>query len=207
MEHDQNDTVLPSSIVSPTDVARLNREIEAVDNFFRDAQIRQAGTPNVMPRLSKLMDQLVSNNKLNLLQEADRAKIVSTLGSLYESAPVMHISFSVDPPGPYVQKIVSWLRRNIHPQVLVTVGLQPNIGAGCVVRTTNKLFDLSLREYFSQKRDFFIKKLHDSISDPGKAEVATGEGIVAAPPTKIDVATSPTPEVMSEPEAKPEDSQ
>jgi len=158
---------LPVTIVSPTDIARLTREIESIDGFFRDAEIRQAGEPNALPRLSKLMDQLVADNQLNLLQDPDRKKIVSVLDSLHNSAPVMHISFSVDPPGPYVQKIVAWLRENIHPEVLVTVGLQPNIGAGCIVRTTNKLFDFSLREYFAQKREFFIEKLHDTISDDG----------------------------------------
>ena len=156
---------LPTSIVSPTDVARLIREMEGIDNFFRDSQIRQSGTPNALPRLSKLMDQLVADNQLSLLDEPDRQRIASVLEALHKKAPVLHISFSVDPPGPYVQKIVTWLRANIDPAVLVTVGLQPNIGAGCVVRTTNRIFDFSLREYFAQKREFFINRLHESIAD------------------------------------------
>jgi hypothetical protein len=70
------------------------------------------------------------------------------LKSLSANAPVMHVSFSVDPPGPYVQKIVFWFRHNIRGDILVRVGLQPNIGAGCVVRTTNKSFDFSLKKIF-----------------------------------------------------------
>ncbi len=87
---------------------------------------------------------------------------------LHQSAPILHISFSVDPPGAYVQKIVAWLRVNIHKYALITVGLQPNIGAGCIVRTTNKLFDFSLREFFAEKRGFFIEKLHAAVADPGE---------------------------------------
>lgn len=165
MEHNASAILLPVGIVSPTDIARLAREIDVIDNFFREQAIRAAGEPVAMPRLSKLMDQLASDNQLNILVEADRAKILLLLQNLHQRAPTMHISFSVDPPGPYVQKIVAWLRANIHQHVLVTVGLQPNIGAGCIVRTTNKLFDFSLREFFAEKRPFFIDKLHQALSD------------------------------------------
>ncbi len=177
MEHSEAPISLPVGIVSPTDVARLAREIEAIDGFFRQQAIRSGGDSNAMPRLSKLMDQLASDNQLNLLQENDRNKLSAVLGKLHQSAPVLHISFSVDPPGVYVQKIVAWLRANIHQYTLITVGLQPNIGAGCIVRTTNKLFDFSLREFFSEKRGFFIEKLHDAITEtqpiPAQAQVNT----------------------------------
>ena len=156
---------LPTSIVSPTDIARLSREIESIDSFFQEQQIRSAGASTAMPRLSKLMDQLASDNQLNLLTPQHRQILRQLLEQLHRSAPVMHISFSVDPPGAYVQKIIEWLRQNIHQHVLVTVGLQPNIGAGCIVRTTNRMFDFSLREFFSQKRPFFIEKLHQAITN------------------------------------------
>lgn len=159
--------------MSPTDVARLLREIESIDNFFRQSAIRAAGTQDAMPRMSKLLDQLAADNQLNVLQEEHRKYVVDSLEILHTSAPVMHMSFSIDPPGPYVQKIVTWLRRNVHAQVLVTIGLQPNIGAGCVVRTTNKIFDFSLREYFNDKRGFFIEKMHEAIAEqPDKVTVA-----------------------------------
>ena len=60
---------------------------------------------------------------------------------------------------------MTWLRREIHPLVLMTVGLQPNIGAGCIVRTTNKYFDFSLRQDFANKRDL----LQAALEMPPKA--------------------------------------
>lgn len=156
--------VLPIGVVSPTDVARLVREIDGLDEFFRQAEIRQGGQNQEPPRYSRLMDELVTTNELNLLQSDHRGYLVGLLKSLADSAPVMHISFSADPPGPYVQKIVAWLRQQISPVLLVSVGLQPNIGAGCVVRTTNKSFDFSLRKFFDNKHDFFIKKLHEAVA-------------------------------------------
>lgn len=167
MRDEKRSFVLPVSIISPTDVARLSREIEKIDSYFQQEEIRKPGEQETMPRMSKLMDQLATENQLNLLQPEHREYVSQSLEILHTSAPVLHMSFSVDPPGSYVQKIVAWMRKNIHAQVLVTVGLQPNIGAGCIVRTTNKIFDFSLREFFSEKRDFFIGKMHEAIAERG----------------------------------------
>jgi hypothetical protein len=154
---------LPIAVISPTDVARLLRELENLDEYFRQAAIRTGGTPQSAPRYSRLLDEVVIANNLNLLQENDRQWLISAFKGLETSAPIMHVSFSVDPPGPYVQKIVNWFRQNIRGDVLVRVGLQPNIGAGCVVRTTNKSFDFSLRRFFDSKHDFFMKRLHEVV--------------------------------------------
>lgn len=203
MELNNHDITLPIGIVSPTDIARLSREIEGIDNFFRDQKIRVGGETNSMPRLSKLMDQLATENKINLLVENDRSKVLTILEQLHKSAPILHISFSVDPPGAYVQKVVAWLRRNVHQYALVTVGLQPNIGAGCVVRTTNKMFDFSLREFFAEKRDFFVEKLHVAITDPTfTANSAPQDNPVSveqpnAIPTPITVVSTPDAEASS----------
>lgn len=156
--------VLPIAVVSPTDVARLIREIDNLDEFFRQSAIRQGGTPQSVPRYSRLLDEVVVANNLNLLQQEDRDNLMASLKNLSQKAPVLHISFSVDPPGPYVQKIVNYLRQNLQGDILVRVGLQPNIGAGCVVRTQNKSFDFSLRRFFDNKHEFFMKKLHEILS-------------------------------------------
>jgi len=199
--------VLPVSIISPTDIARLKRELESIEGFFQQSKIREGGQEQpTIPRMSKLMDQLAVENKLNMLQEDHRAYVLKSLDILQSSAPVMHVSFSVDPPGSYVQKIVYWLRTNIHAQVLVTVGLQPNIGAGCVVRTTNRIFDFSLREYFNAKRDFFIEKMHEAISDQPIAQPvvnATPKAAAAvennAAPVAVAVSATASTTVATEP--------
>ena len=198
MEHDtqQPVIVLPDSVVSPTDVARLLREINSIELFFKSASIRKPGQSSEMPRVSKLMDKFSEDNQLNLLQAGDRAKIQAYVQKIHDSAPVMHISFSADPPGAYVQKIVAWLRKNIHVQALVKVGLQPNIGAGCIVRTNNKVFDFSLRKYFTQKKGFFVDKLHEAVAvndQPAQPQQPT----VQTP----SVESAPQPPAQQQPEA------
>lgn len=174
MEQNETTLTLPLSVISPTDVARITREVENLDEFFRQSAIREGGQPQTTPRYSRLLDEVVVANNLNLLQVDNRSQLIQSLRSFSEHAPVMHISFSVDPPGPYVQKIVDWIRTNIDPHVLIRVGLQPNIGAGCVVRTTNKSFDFSLRKYFDSKREFFAAKLHEAV----KPELADNDYVV-----------------------------
>lgn len=175
---------LPIAVVSPTDVARLVRENDNLDEFFRQSVIREGGAPQTAPRYSRLLDEVVVANNLNLLQQADRDALKSGLKNLTTHAPVLHISFSVDPPGPYVQKIVNWLRQNVSGDILVRVGLQPNIGAGCVVRTTNKSFDFSLRKYFDSKHDFFMKKLHEVVAPELQDEIQPESEPAAAVPVQ-----------------------
>ena len=99
----------------------------------------------------------------DLLQAADRAALAVFLKNLIEQAPTLHISFATDPSASFTAKIVGWLRANIHPLVLVQLGLQPSIAAGCVVRTTNKVFDLSLRDRFSQQKSVLLEALEGSV--------------------------------------------
>lgn len=182
MSDEKKHLILPMSVVSPTDIARLLRELDNLDEFFRQDSIRHDGEAALeTPRYSRLLDELLVTNKVDLLDAQQREKLVTAIRLLEQKAPVLHISFSVDPPGPYIQKIVSWLRESIHPFVLVRVGLQPNIGAGCVVRTTNKSFDFSLRRFFDKKRDFFIEKLHEALVEDGQQDQPSKEESAATP--------------------------
>ncbi|MFT4532320.1 MAG: hypothetical protein ACI9T8_000338 [Candidatus Saccharimonadales bacterium] len=187
--------VIPMSVVSPTDIARLQREIENIDEFFRQSEIRQGGTPNALPRYSRLLDEMVVGNSLNLLQAEHRTWLLAGVNRIKEASPVFHISFSVDPPGAYVQKIVAWLREHIDQGILVRVGLQPNIGAGCVVRTINKSFDFSLRKFFDSKHEFFMEKLHEVVSDE-QAVAAVAEESAAAASDQPQPSVEPVIEVQ-----------
>ncbi|HYH36035.1 MAG TPA: hypothetical protein VD706_00875, partial [Candidatus Saccharimonadales bacterium] len=85
-----------------------------------------------------------------------------------QRSPVLHISFSADPSPTFTEKLMTWLREEIHPLVLLSVGLQPTIGAGCIVRTTNKQFDLSLREDFLKKRELLLSQLRSAPAAPAE---------------------------------------
>jgi len=152
-------THLPMLAANPGDITRLSRELDSIDDALLESEVRHGADNVKLPRTSQLMDQLVELNKLNLLHKTDRKLVKQFLETVIKQAPVVHMSFSTDPSAVFLEKLMTWLRREIHPQLLLTVGLQPTLGAGCVMRTTNHQFDFSLRQDFAKKRGLLIEKL------------------------------------------------
>lgn len=165
MEHEQTAAVLglPFEVASRVDLGRLVRELEMIDEALLQLQIRnkESGAEIKMPITSRMMDLTVQHNKLNLLQAGDRVRLGEFLHKVKETAPTIHISFSSDPSSQFIARLTAWLRQEVNPLVLITVGLQPNLGAGCVVRTTNQQFDLSLRHDLAQKGDILLERLRE----------------------------------------------
>lgn len=181
-----NELLLPTSVVGPVDIGRMLREAEKLNDFMEQAAVRKTGEPMMLPKTSRLLDDFLQANKLNALQEPDRLRMIETLRAIKKQAPVVHMSFSADPSPQFMQRIIQWLRGNAHPHLLVRVGLQPNIGAGCVMRTTNKYFDFSLRQHFAKHYQFFVDKLHQVVDTEEIVNTSVAPVPVAAP-----VATPP----------------
>jgi hypothetical protein len=150
---------LPPLAVGIVDIGRLIRELEAIDETLHQLRLRHGGGAVKLPKTSGLLDQVVDKNKLNLLHQDDREELIGFLKMIKQKAPTVHISFSADPSTAFLEKLMIWMRREFHPYILMTIGLQPNIGAGCVMRTTNKYFDLSLKQSFADRSGLLIEKL------------------------------------------------
>jgi F0F1-type ATP synthase delta subunit len=147
---------LPLSVVSLIDLSRLQRELEAVNIFLTQAAARATGTAVTLPKTTRNLEKLYQQNNLNLLVAADREHLGQFLQHVRDKAPRVHISFAADPSSAFMQKLVAWFRDTAHPLTILQIGLQPTIAAGCVVRTTNKYFDLSLRKDFDKHRKQLI---------------------------------------------------
>ena len=174
MDHKQQTLKLPNNVVGVIDINRLHREMKKLNDFMHQASIREPGSPMSLPKMSRLFEEVAESNGLNLLQQEDRERLTEFLNGVKEAAPRLHISFSVDPSPFFLSRLMDYLRRAIDPFVLVQVGLQPNIGAGCVVRSTNKVFDLSLRENFRKKRGLLMQHIAKlEASEPNKSPSAS----------------------------------
>ncbi|OGL35842.1 hypothetical protein A3F65_02430 [Candidatus Saccharibacteria bacterium RIFCSPHIGHO2_12_FULL_47_16b] len=158
---------LPLGVVSQSDIIRLSRELAAVDEFFIAAKARAAGTPVTPPRLTRLLDEISKENQLNLLQANHRQSLAQQLDKLKGSAPTIQISFAAEPPSKFLERILAWLRENIHQHALVQVGLQPSIAAGCVLRTPNKVFDMSLRAHLDKEKAYLVELIKGAVSRGG----------------------------------------
>lgn len=165
----EKSVVLPLSVITLIDLARVGRELTDLHEFMLQAAIRTPGTPMQLPRLSKLLDDTATVNKLNLLEEQDRKALINALVYVKKHAPKLHISFSAEPNAQFVTKIADYIRTNISPLALIQVGLQPTIAAGCILRTPNKQYDLSLRQHLRNNRKLLAELIHKAQEAPQPA--------------------------------------
>ncbi len=153
---------LPLMVARPIDVGRLLRELDSIEELASQAKLVDKQDELKLPKTSQLMDKTVELNKLDLSKATDRKQLADLLNLVKKQAPLLHMSFNSDPSPVFIEKLMDWLRREIHPIVLITIGLQPSIGAGCVVRSTNKYFDFSLRKDLMENRDLLLSKMRAS---------------------------------------------
>jgi F0F1-type ATP synthase delta subunit len=135
--------VLPAALYAKRDVGRLLREIEKVDA----AKSAKPKEQSVSSLLQSVIDANSGADKTVTL-----AEVAPALKQLYDKAPSIHISFAAAPSPEFLSKLVSWFRKEVDPYVLLKVGLQPTIGAGCLLRTPNKFFDMTMRKRFAEKK-------------------------------------------------------
>ena len=149
----------PERLVGSVDLSRTIRELEALDESLRQAEIRKPGEPTHLARSSVTLEETARINNVQLTDRAQREQLLEVLKAFLIHAPRIRISVAAEPTAKFNQKLLIWLRANIHPLVLLEIGLQPTLAAGCMVRTTNKIFDLSLRQHFSENRGLLVQKI------------------------------------------------
>lgn len=156
---------LPLFVMSMVDISRLQRELQAIDNFMVQSVVRKAGQQPDLPRTSRNLEEFAKANGFNLLLEPDRRQSSQLLAALHDGgAPIIHMSFASDPSAAFLTRLITWLRSEIHPLVLLQIGLQPSIAAGCIIRTRNKYFDFSLRKDITRRQQLLIDKIKEVVA-------------------------------------------
>ena len=167
---------LPLSVVGPSDVMRLRRNLEQFDDQQRQAELRaKAGTSSDAVQPGQILRELASANKTDLTKATERQALLADLEAVLKVAPTVTMSFATEPSAAFMSKVVSWFRSSIHPSLLIRTGLQPNIAAGCVLQTGGKVYDFSLRSRFSEQRSVLIERLRQKPTVPAPAPPAPPE--------------------------------
>ncbi|HSH18614.1 MAG TPA: hypothetical protein VK978_04480 [Candidatus Saccharimonadales bacterium] len=181
-----NSEVLSTVIASLSDLKRTRRELEMLEEFLHQSSLRQAGKPVAkLPNISRQLEEVANDNELNLLKKTDRERLAKFLTLLVQKAPVLHFTFASEPSSSSLKKLLVWLRGNIHPQVIIAISIQPAIAVGCVLRTSNRQFDFSLRQSLDSQTDLLIKTIRATEPRP---EVSAGPT-----PLKIEVVDNSKP--------------
>jgi hypothetical protein len=153
--------VLPPNVVSRVDVSRLVSEVERVDNELTAAAVRGkiGEAAQASPVLSQQLADFLAQNQLVLTDGHERSRIVKELRVLKDKVPVIHMTFAVSADPESLAQIAAWLRQSVHPQAVISVGLQPGLVAGVYLRTPNHVHDLSLKAKLASSRDVLVKEL------------------------------------------------
>lgn len=145
----------PLTIITRLDTLRALRELEDFENGMSESKVRGHHLPSLTP----LLNDIAEENSIDPHKKEARILIRHMLEDLRTKSPVVHISFAVEPDSKVMTIIARWFRDEIAPNIVLSVGIQPSIGVGCVVRTTNKYFDFSLRKHLMANSDLFKKQL------------------------------------------------
>lgn len=159
------EVTLPERLISSTDLNRAIRELKDLDDWLAQVAIRKSGKAITPPKTTPTLEELATVNKFSLLKMEDREQMLKLLNILSATAPRIHMSFAVEPSAVFTRTIIAWLRSNISPLLLLEIGLQPTLAAGCMVRTTNKMFDMSLRHRFFENRSILVEKIRGEKSE------------------------------------------
>ena len=153
--------LLPPSIVTKVDVSRLVSEMEQVDNelITRDAHIKANVPITNQISLSQQLSDFLSVNTLEIGDGAMRSDLITRLRHIKNIAPMVHITFASSADTESLRELVVWLRQSVHPQSVITVGLQPSLIGGAYIRTPNRVHDFSLRARLAGHRDIITKEV------------------------------------------------
>lgn len=155
------DFILPPTIVSKVDVSRLVGEVERLDNALTSKAVREkAGSPaQAAPILSEQLTDFLTQNQLQFATSQERSELVKQLRLLKDNVPVLTMTFAVVADRESLQQLTQWVRTTLHPQAVITAGLQPALVAGVYVRTPNHVHDLSVRGLLAAQHDNLVGQL------------------------------------------------
>lgn len=163
-EASQTEYVLPESLVGSVDVARLLREVETVDGDVQAQKVRDPSKAPRLPGLSQGLSDFLDQNDIDIADGQVLLGLKERLRKLKDHAPVIHLTFAGEADPQSLQKLVLWLRREIHPHTLVAVGIQPSLVGGVYVRTPNHIHDFSIRSLLKEQSSQFIAAKLEEIS-------------------------------------------
>lgn len=110
--------ILPSVLMGRADIARLVREVEALENELEAQKVR-AGEQFAgykLPPTSRSLSDFLELNQVDIGNDQARMHLKEHLRVLKEKAPIMHLTFAVEAEPEILQQLVTWLRSNIHPE-------------------------------------------------------------------------------------------
>jgi hypothetical protein len=192
--------VLPPTLITKADLARLVREVEALDNDLEAQKARARATGQQgyrLPVISQSLNDFTELNKLDLANDQARMLLKEQLKIMKDKAPVMHMTFAVEADPESLQYLARYIREQLHPLTLLHVGLQPALVGGVYLRTPNHVHDFSVRSQLAKSRGVIQQDMDQLLHAIPVVEAP--DEMPAAPQAQAPVAPVQTPAAPVQP--------
>jgi F0F1-type ATP synthase delta subunit len=158
MVHKATDNMkLPDAILGIVELNRALHELDLFNDQITQQVIRYHDKTDVsIPIMGYSLNALISLNNLDIKDSQVRSELKYFLEDIKMHAPVIYLGFAQEVMSDELESIIRWMRSELHPNILVHVGLQPEIIGGCTIRTVNHYYDFSLRQYFNNTRSMLL---------------------------------------------------
>ena len=118
-------------------------------------------------RLRMVKNTVVSNNLQDLAVTNDLSELNTVLvkkllvfvDTVLKEAPEISLSLASLPNAEERSELVSWLRGKLNSQLMMHIIIQPDLLAGCMLRTESGVHDWSLRTALESNQEKLIKRL------------------------------------------------
>lgn len=153
--------LLPTSIIRKRDVSSLVSEAERIDNAMTTNEVHQKIKTGISPEIimSNQMIDFLQINKIEFGDSKQRDNLISSLRIVKDKLPIVHATFASNVEGEVLEQLVSWLRDSVHPFTVISVGVQPSLIGGVYLRTSNRVYDFSIKAQLAGCRDTIVKDL------------------------------------------------
>lgn len=154
--------VLPASVISPADLARLVNDVEQLDADLTTTTIqRKSGLAAEPDSMTDQARSLFDQNSLNPQDAGTRQELIKILRQLKAKAPVFYLRFAAEVGNDEQQQLANWFRQSVNRHSLLDVRVQPAIIGGVYIRSKNRVFDLSWRQRFVNSRRVIGQKVRE----------------------------------------------
>ena len=139
---------LPVDVYSPDQLSELVIELQGTIDGLRDAAARaktNAAAQTYKPDISAELEQLLSQNRIDLTNIAALETLAKDLQLVLEKSPSVHMLLAATPVRTMKRQFVTWFRTEIHPLTLVTFAARGDLGGGAIVQAGSHLYDFSFR--------------------------------------------------------------
>jgi F0F1-type ATP synthase delta subunit len=153
---------LPLSLIGKAELSQMIREVETIDAELQSQKVRLQGQGSIkMPNVSEMLSEFLEINKINLTDDNQSVTLKSQLSILKDKAPVMHFTFASVADPKSLEELAKYVRSEINPIALISVGLQPGLIGGAIIRTPSHVHDFSMRSLFSKNTDVIVQSLEE----------------------------------------------